>query len=331
MDLTTKYLGFTLPHPFMPGACPLVDNLDTVKKLEDAGAAAIVMHSLFEEEITEEYRRWDQHVSVHAHQHPEARGGYLPGPELFALGPEEYLEHLARIRRTVNIPVIASLNGTTAGGWLDYARLCKQAGAQALELNVYRVVTDIHETSDSVEQGIMNVLREVKRAVALPVAVKLSPFFTALPHLSQHLAKAGADALILFNRYYQPDIDVEALEVVRRLHLSTTDELPLRLMWLSILHRRVPTALCVSGGVHGSVDAIRALMCGADAVQLVSALMRHGPGYLKTVIAAVKEWMEEHGYDSVEQLRGSMSLEKCPDPAAYERANYIHMLNAPTR
>jgi dihydroorotate dehydrogenase (fumarate) len=329
MDLTTRYLTLKLRHPFMPGASPMVDNLDTVRKLEDAGASAIVMRSLFEEEITALQKNLDG-TQDHANSNPEARG-YTVDPSLFAMGPHEYLEQIRRIKEAVKVPVIASLNGTTLGGWLEHSKLIKQAGADALELNVHRVVTDPFETADSVEQQVMNVLREVKRTVSMPVAVKLSPFYTAMPHMVRELSKAGAQGVVLFNRFYQPDIDVENLDVVRRLHFSTSEELPLRLMWLSILRGRVPVDLCVSGGVHTVVDAVRALMTGATSVQMVSALLTHGPAYLKTIIDGFTQWLVEHEYHSLDQLRGSMALDKCPDPAAYQRSNYIHMLNVPQR
>ncbi|MBI5498046.1 MAG: dihydroorotate dehydrogenase-like protein [Deltaproteobacteria bacterium] len=328
MDLSTKYMGFDLPSPFMPGASPLADNLDTVKRLEDAGASAIVIRSLFQEELTQEEQHWQSNVRVHELSHPEARS-YLPPTDMLKQGPEEYLEKVQRIRNAVKVPVIASLNGTTLGDWMEYAKRLHQAGAHGLELNVYRVVTDVKVSSDAVEQEMMNMLREVRRTVPIPVAVKLSPFFTALPHLANQLGRAGAQGLVLFNRFFQPDIDVENLEMVRKLHLSTSAELPLRLMWLGILHGRAGTDLCVSGGVHQPLDAVRAVMSGAAAIQVVSCLMRNGPDYLRVLREGLERWMGENGYESFKQLHGCMSLERCPDPAAFERANYIHMLNAP--
>jgi dihydroorotate dehydrogenase (fumarate) len=302
-----------------------VDDLDTVRRLEDAGAAAIVMHSLFEEQITREQVQTFLHTEVHGESFAEALS-YFPSPERFALGPEEYLEHLGRVKEAVRIPVIASLNGTTLGGWLDYARLMQQAGADALELNLYVVATDPEESGQDIEDRAVQIVRDLKRALHIPVAVKLSPFFTSLAHFASRLDNAGADALVLFNRFYQPDIDAEELEVSRTLHLSDSSELPLRLRWLAVLSGRVSASLAVTGGVHSALDAVKAVMTGAHAVQMVSALLRGGPGYLKTVRAEMAAWIEAHEYDSLAQMQGSMNLLACPDPQVYERANYMLML-----
>ena len=325
MDLSTTYLGFRLPHPLMPGASPMVDSLDTVQRLEEAGAAAIVMHSLFEEQILQEQWATIYHMDVHAESFGEALS-YFPRPGEFALGPEQYLAQIARIKKAVHIPVIASLNGTTAGGWVEYARRMEEAGADALELNVYYLATDPEEPAATVEQRTLDILRTVKQTVSIPVAVKLSPFFSSLAHFATELDVAGADALILFNRFYQPDIDIEQLEVTPRLELSNSSELLLRLRWLAILSEKVRCSLAVTGGVHTARDAIRAIMAGAHAVQMVSALLRGGPAYLRTVLDEMTTWMEEHEYTSLRQMRGSMSLARCPDPAAFERANYIRVL-----
>jgi len=325
MDLSTTYLGFRLPHPLMPGASPMVDSLDTVQRLEEAGAAAIVMHSLFEEQILQEQWATIYHMDVHAESFGEALS-YFPRPGEFALGPEQYLAQIARIKKAVHIPVIASLNGTTAGGWVEYARRMEEAGADALELNVYYLATDPEEPAATVEQRTLDILRTVKQTVSIPVAVKLSPFFSSLAHFATELDVAGADALILFNRFYQPDIDIEQLEVTPKLELSNSSELLLRLRWLAILSEKVRCSLAVTGGVHTARDAIRAIMAGAHAVQMVSALLRGGPAYLRTVLDEMTTWMEEHEYTSLRQMRGSMSLARCPDPAAFERANYIRVL-----
>ena len=325
MDLSTTYLGFRLPHPLMPGASPMVDNLDTVQRLEEAGAAAIVMHSLFEEQILQEQWATIYHMDVHAESFGEALS-YFPRPGEFALGPEQYLAQIGLIKKAVHIPVIASLNGTTAGGWVEYARRMEEAGADALELNVYYLATDPEEPAATVEQRTLDILRAVKQTVSIPVAVKLSPFFSSLAHFATELDVAGADALILFNRFYQPDIDIEQLEVTPRLELSDSSELLLRLRWLAILSEKVRCSLAVTGGVHTALDAIRAIMAGAHAVQMVSALLRRGPGYLRAVLDEMSTWMEEHEYTSLRQMRGSMSLARCPDPAAFERANYIRVL-----
>lgn len=325
MDLSVTYLGLTLPHPFMPGASPMVDKLDTVKRLEEAGAAAIVMHSLFEEQILQEQLATIHHMEVHAESFAEATS-YFPRPGEFALGPEQYLTQIDRIKQAVHIPVIASLNGITTGGWVDYARLMQQAGADALELNVYYLATDPREPGSAVERRTLDILRAIKETVTVPVAVKLSPFFSSLAHFATELASAGADGLVLFNRFYQPEIDIEMLEVVPRLALSTSSELLLRLRWLAVLRDRVGASLAASGGVHTAADAIKAIMAGADVVQMVSALLHHGPDYLRTVRRDLEAWMEEHEYASLAQMRGSMSHSRSPDPAAFERANYIRAL-----
>ncbi len=252
MDLSTTYLGFRLPHPFLPGASPLVDDLDTVRRLEDAGAAAIVMHSLFEEQIAREQVAVARYLDVPSGSFAEALT-FLPSPESFALGPEEYLEHIHKLKATVSIPVIASLNGATDGGWLGYSRLMENAGADALELNVYALATDFDVSSEMIERRTLHMLEAVKNSITIPVAVKLSPFYTSLPSFARRLAERGADGLVLFNRFYQPDIDVEALEVSPTLRLSDSAELLLRLRWLAILSGRVETSLAVTGGVHTSL------------------------------------------------------------------------------
>jgi dihydroorotate dehydrogenase (fumarate) len=327
MDLSTTYLGFELPHPVIPGASPLADDLDTVRRLEDEGAAAIVMRSLFEEQIAAEQMAAFRYTEEHAGSYAEALS-YFPDTDVFALGPDEYLEQIRRIQDAVDVPVIASLNGTTLGGWLDFSRRMQDAGADALELNVYYLATDPAETSAHVESRVVDMLAALKQALSIPVAVKLSPFYSALGHFAAALDQAGADGMVLFNRLYQPDIDVEALEVERRLHLSEPSELLLRLRWLAILSGRVRTSLAASGGVHSSQDAIKAVMCGAHAVQMVSALLKHGPGRLREVREGMAIWLEEHEYESLAQMRGSMSLERCPDPQAYERGNYMELLQS---
>ena len=327
MDLTTSYLGFKLPHPFMPGASPLVDDLDDVKRLEDAGAAAIVMHSLFEEQIQREQVATFLHTDRHGESFAEALS-FFPSPDRFALGPEEYLEQIMRIKRVVSCPVIASLNGTTPGGWLGYAKAIEQAGADALELNVYAVQADAEESAADVEDRTLEILKQVKQTVGIPVALKLSPFYTSFAHFAKRLDLAGADGLVLFNRFYQPDIDPAGLTAARSLHLSNSSELALRLRWLALLSNRVRPSLAVTGGVHTAADAIKAIMAGAHAVQVVSALLQRGPHYLRVLRERVVAWMEEHEYDSLATMRGSMNLEMCPDPSVYERANYMLMLQS---
>jgi dihydroorotate dehydrogenase (fumarate) len=302
-----------------------VDDLDNVRRLEDAGAAAIVMHSLFEEQITREQLGDLYSVEMHEDSFAEALS-YFPQPQEYRLGPDTYLEQLRKIKAAVRVPVIASLNGTSPAGWLDYAKLIEQAGADALELNVYYLATQAWETSESVERRTLESVRIVKGAVKIPVAVKLSPFYSSLANLAKQLDDARADALVLFNRFYQPDIDVEELEVVPSLQLSDSSELLLRLRWLAILSGHVKGSLACSGGVHSPLDAVKAIMAGAHAVQLVSALLKREPEYLTTVREGLEKWMEEHEYASVAQMHGSMSHQKSPNPQALERANYMKIL-----
>jgi dihydroorotate dehydrogenase (fumarate) len=327
MDLSTTYLGLHLAHPLMPGASPMVDDLDTVKRLEDAGASAIVMRSLFEEQIIREQLGAAAHMRGYDYTSAEALS-YVPPTWAFAMGPDAYLEQLRRIRAAVNVPVIASLNGATPGGWTGYARLMEQAGAHALELNLYVIPTDPDESGQAVEERLLAIVASVASAVTLPVAVKLSPFFSSLPHFVERLSHAGARGVVLFNRFYQPDLDIEDLDVVRTLHLSDSSELLLRLHWLALLSGRMPLSLAASGGVHTTLDALKAMMAGADAVQLVSSLLRHGPGHLREVLDGVERWLEEHEYTSLGQLTGSMSLVRCPEPSRYERANYMTLLQS---
>jgi dihydroorotate dehydrogenase (fumarate) len=327
MDLTTRYLGLTLANPFMPGASPLADDMDAVLRLEDAGAPAIVMHSLFEEQIAHQWYGLTEHTRAHAESSAEALS-YFPNAAEYALGPDRYLTQLTRIKRRVGIPVIASLNGTTAHGWLEYARLIERAGADALELNVYHVATDLLEDAQLVERRVVDVAAVLKESIAIPVAVKLSPFYSSVPHLAWQLDRLGVDGLVLFNRFYQPDIDPDALETVPRLQLSDSSELLLRLRWLAVLFRRTRGALAASGGVHEPIDAVKAIMAGADVVQMVSALLQHGPGRLAHVRRGFQQWADEHGYESLDQMRGNMSLARCPSPEAFERGNYVRMLQS---
>jgi Dihydroorotate dehydrogenase len=326
MDLSTKYLGLELPHPLMPGASPLVDDMGMVRRLEDAGASAIVMHSLFEEQIASEQREALLFES-HAESNAEAVS-YAPDPGIFALGPDEYLEQIQRIRAAVSVPVIASLNGTTPQSWIEYARLIEQAGAHALEINVYHLAIDPMENGEDVESRTLQTAEAVKGAVSIPVAVKLSPFYSAFANFARKLDDAGADGLVIFNRFYQPDIDVEALDVLPTVHLSDSGDLLLRLRWLAVLSGRVRASLAVTGGVHTSLDAIKAVMAGAHAVQMVSALLRRGPEHLRRVREEMAQWLEEHGYESLRQMQGSMSLARSGNPAALERSNYMRVLQS---
>jgi dihydroorotate dehydrogenase (fumarate) len=325
MDLSTTYLGLKLPHPIMPGASPMVDKIDLVKRMEDAGAAAIVMHSLFEEQLMREELATYHHIDVHSDSFAEAMT-YLPRPDEFNLGPDQYLEQLVRIKQSVELPVIASLNGFTSGGWIRYAKLMQDAGANALELNVYYLATNPAETGDEVEQRTIDILKAVKQAVSIPVAIKLSPFFSSMANMARRLDDAGADGMVLFNRFYQPDIDVESLEVEPTLKLSDSSELNLRLRWLAVVSGHVRASLAVSGGVHTHIDAVKAVMTGAHAVQVVSGILQQGPDIIRRIREGLTQWLEEHDYDSLEQMRGSMNLLRCPDASMFERANYIRIL-----
>ncbi len=326
MDLSTTYMGFKLAHPLIPGASPLVDDLDTVKKLEDAGAPMIVMHSLFEEQIVAEQMATARNVDSPGESFAEALS-YLPRPDDFRLGPEQYLEQIQKIKKTVDVPVIGSLNGTTVGGWLRYAKLIEEAGADGLELNLYDLATDLSETGTQVEYRGLEVVREIKKSVRLPLAVKLSPFYSSIANFGKQLDDLKVEAIVMFNRFYQPDIDVEQLEMLR-VNLSSSSELLMRLRWIAVFSGRINASLGCTGGVHTAVDAVKALMAGSHGVQMVSALLQNGPGYLRTVHDDLEHWLEEHEYESVRQMQGSMSLLRCPNPKVYERANYVQILNS---
>ncbi|HEX9893747.1 MAG TPA: dihydroorotate dehydrogenase-like protein [Gemmatimonadales bacterium] len=327
MNLATTYLGLKLPHPFMAGASPMVDDLDLVRRLEDAGSAAIVMHSLYEEQLAREELATHRAMEPHAQAFAEA-ASYWPSPAAFALGPNEYLEQIRRIKVAVAVPVIASLNGSTAGGWLRYAALMEDAGADALELNLYAIPTDLTRAGAAVEQSGIEIVQAVVSQVRIPVAVKLSPWYSAFGHFARQIDAAGAGGIVLFNRFYQADIDPEQLEVRSRLKLSHSGELLPRLTWLGILSGQIQASLAVTGGVHTATDAVKAVMAGADAVQLVSALLRHGPERLSLVREGFRQWLIEHEYEGIDQLRGSMNLRRCPDPAGFERAQYLHVLQS---
>jgi dihydroorotate dehydrogenase (fumarate) len=326
MNLATTYMGFELANPLVPGASPLVDNLDTVRRLEDAGAPMIVMHSLFEEQLSREEVNITHAIEMPKESYAEALS-YLPEPDEFTLGPDEYLEQIRRLKAAVAVPVIASLNGTTEGGWLRYASLIEEAGADGLEMNLYELAIDTAEAGEAVEQRGLRVVQAVKRSVKIPVAVKLSPFYSSIANYARRLDEAGADALVLFNRFYQPDIDVEEQQLLR-VNLSSPEELLLRLRWIGVLSGRVEASLAATGGVHGVLEVVKAVMAGAHVTQMVSALLRRGPDHLRRVREDLQRWLEEHEYDSLRQMQGSMSLLRCPDPAPYQRANYIRLLQS---
>jgi dihydroorotate dehydrogenase (fumarate) len=327
IDLTTHYLGLTLRNPLVCSSSPLCQDLDALRRMEEAGAAAVVLHSLFEEQIELESRDLDCCLSAGSEAYAEATT-YFPDMADYNLGPEGYLEHVREAKALLRIPVIASLNGHTRGGWVRHAKLIEQAGADALELNVYELPTDPLRTGMEVERDLVSLVADVCGEVSIPVAVKLSPFYSAPANLGRRLAAAGARGLVLFNRFYQPDFDLETLEVVPSLWLSTAEELRLRLHWVAILYGHVDCDLAVTGGVHTGHDALKVLMAGGAVAMMTSALLRHGVEHLAEVLACLGDWLQEHEYASVAQMRGSMSFRSVANPAAFSRANYLKVLRA---
>ncbi|MES1253997.1 MAG: dihydroorotate dehydrogenase-like protein [Acidobacteriota bacterium] len=325
MDTTSSFLGFRLPHPFIAGASPLSGDLDSVKRLEDGGCAAVVLPSLFEEQIAEASHA-PNGFSRHARWSDAA--AHFPTVADAPLAPAEYAEYVRRVKAAVGIPVIGSLNGTTSESWLTFARLIEQAGADALELNMYEVVADLRESSAAVEEELLQIVAGLKRFVSIPIAVKLSPFFAAFGNIARGLDHAGADALVLFNRFYQPDIDTATMTAMPRVELSTSEELRLRLRWTAILHGRIRPALVVTGGVATSNDGVKALLAGANAVQIVSAILRHGPTHFATMRTGLERWMIAQGIERLDDVRGRVSLEGSEAPAAFERSNYIRALRS---
>jgi len=327
MDLTTQYMGMTLRTPLAPSASPLSREIGSIKRMEDAGAAAVVLYSLFEEELSLQRYELHHHLTAGTESFAESLS-YFPEPRELFVGPEEYLNHIRQAKEAVNIPIIASLNGSSLGGWTDYSRQIEQAGADALELNIYWIPTDAALSAEKIEQTYGDILRAVKSAVRIPVAVKLGPYFSNVANLAKRLDEAGADALALFNRFYQPDIDLEELEVRPNVLLSTPQALRLPMRWIAILYSRVRADLAATSGIHTAEDVVKMLMVGANVTMLCSALMRNGLGHIRVVEEELKRWMEAHEYDSVEQMRGSMSQVKCPDPSAFERAQYMRALKS---
>ncbi|MEO1132459.1 MAG: dihydroorotate dehydrogenase-like protein [Cyanobacteria bacterium J06639_1] len=326
MDLTTRYLGLTLRTPLVPSAsAPLTETIDRVKQLEDAGASAIVLHSLFEEQLRQDRLALHHHTTHGTESFPEALT-YFPDPDMFHVGPETYLNHIRAAKEMVSVPVIASLNGSTVGGWTSFAKQIEQAGADALELNVYSVPTDIDRPGDAIEQEYVDILRSVKSAVQIPVAVKLSPFFSNTGNMAKRLADAGANGLVLFNRFYQPDINIDALEVRPNLLLSTPQSMRLPLRWIAMLYGQIEVDFAATSGIHRGRDAIAMLMAGASVTMLCSVLMRHGIDRIRVIEREMREWMEQHEYISVQQMQGTMSQKYCPAPDQFERAQYTHAL-----
>ncbi len=325
MDLSTTYLGLKLRTPLVPSASSLTEDLGNIKKMEDAGASAVVLHSLFEEQLRYEAGELEHHLTHGTNSFAEALT-YFPQPSEFKLGPEEYLELIAKARQAVKIPVIASLNGSSVGGWTDYAKQMQQAGAQALELNIYNIPTELDRTSAEIEQTYVDILKAVKSAVSIPVAVKLSPFFTNFAYMARRLDAAGANGLVLFNRFYQPDIELENLEVKPNLLFSTPMAMRLPLRWIAILYGRIQANLAATSGIHRGPDALKMLMAGADVAMVCSVLYRGGIDKIRAIEKEMSAWMEEHEYESVQQLKGSMSQQKCGNPTAFERAQYMRAI-----
>jgi dihydroorotate dehydrogenase (fumarate) len=326
IDLTTQYMDMVLRNPLVASASPLTESADAIRRMEDSGIAAVVLPSLFEEQLAIDSESLDRDLWRGTDGFPEALS-YLPDLSRYNAGPDGYLELIRKAKRSVAIPVIASLNGCTPGGWVRYALDMQQAGADAIELNVYTLETDRRRSGAEVEESYCEMVREVKASVRIPVAVKLSSFFSAPAHMAQRLDAAGANALVLFNRFYQPDFDIEALEVVPCLHLSRPEELLLRLHWVAIIYGHVAASLAVTGGVHGAQDVLKSLMAGADVAMMTSALLQNGVRYVARVLDDLVAWMEEHEYQSVRQMLGSMSHKSAPDAAALERANYMKVLS----
>lgn len=326
IDLTTTYLGMKLKNPLVASASPLSKKLDLVQRMEQAGAAAVVMYSLFEEQIIHESRELDHYLNHGSETYAEALD-YFPRLDRYNLDPDAYLEHLRRVKRAVDIPVIGSLNGVSSGGWMEYARQIEQAGADALELNIYYLPTDPDLSGAELEDVYVALVRDVRALVRIPLAIKLSPFFTALPNMARRFVDAGANGLVLFNRFYQPDFELETLEVVPRLTLSTSTDLRLPLRWIALLYGRINTDFALTSGVHSAHDVLKAMMAGANVAMLASALLADGASALMWILADLRSWMEEYAYESIEQMRGSMSQRATADPAAFERANYMKALN----
>jgi dihydroorotate dehydrogenase (fumarate) len=327
-DLSTTYLGLTLKNPLVASASPLSKKIERARRLEEAGIAAIVMYSLFEEQIIRESLELDHYLSRGANAFPEALS-YLPDGGLYAVSPEKYLNQVAGLKKALEIPVIGSLNGVSKGGWTSYARRIEEAGADALELNMYYLATDPDMSSSDIENTQVDLVAEIKSAIKIPLAVKISPFVTSIPHFAKRLVEAGADGLVLFNRFYQPDFDLEELEVVHSLDLSTSAELRLPLRWISILYGRVSADLALTTGVHTSRDVLKAMMAGAQVAMIASEILWDGSVQrVRDILSHTKAWMEEHEYQSIRQMQGSMSQKSVKDPAAFERANYMKVLNS---
>ena len=327
IDLSTQYLGLRLRTPLVPSASPLSQEISSLRRLEDSGASAVVLYSLFEEQLRQEGLELDHHLSAGTESFAESLT-YFPQASEFRLGPEGYLEHIRKAKEALNIPVLASLNGATVGGWAKYARQIQEAGADALECNIYYIPTNPDLKAAEIEQTYVDIVWAVKSAISIPVAVKLSPFFTNIANVAKRLDDAGADGLVLFNRFYQPDIDLDELEIRPNVLLSTPQALRLPLTWIGVLYGRLKASLAATSGVHAPEDVIKLLMVGADVTMLCSSLLRNGINHLRHMERGIEEWMEQHEYESVRQMRGSMSQQRCPDPSAFERAQYMRAVKS---
>ena len=325
MDLTTRYLGLNLRTPLVPSASPISDDADNIKRMEDAGASAVVLHSLFEEQVRAALETVEHDLMASSDSFAEALS-FFPKPAEFIAGPEEYLSKIRHAKEAVQIPVIASLNGTALGGWVDYAKEIQQAGADAIELNVYSVSTEMDRNSAEIEQNYIDIVKGVKSVVSVPVAVKLSPFFSNMANMAKRLDQSGANALVLFNRFYQPDINLENFEVQTNIHLSTPHDMRLPLRWIAILHGRIKANLAATSGIHSAADVLKMLMAGADVTMLCSVLLKKGIDVIGQIETEMSEWLSEHDYQSVSQLKGSMSQKNSPDPSAFERALYMRAI-----
>jgi dihydroorotate dehydrogenase (fumarate) len=330
MNLKTEYLGLKLRTPLVPSASPLSESLDNIRKMEDAGASAIVLHSLFEEHITFERHQLHHHFTHGAESYAEALT-YWPEVSMLSVGPESYLDEIAAAKDATHIPIIASLNGSTLGGWTDYAERIEEAGADALELNIYWIPTDPEITGAEVELRYKQIVAQVRQTIRIPVAVKLSPFFSNVANMAQILAEAGAKGLVLFNRFYQPDFDLESLDIIPNILLSTPMAMRLPLRWIAILRDRIKLDLAATSGVHRATDVVKLLMAGADVTMLCSVLLRYGIDHIAVIERELDEWLEKHEYESVAQLKGSMSQKKCADPTAFERAQYVRGISTSWR
>ncbi|MCP4359563.1 MAG: dihydroorotate dehydrogenase-like protein [Chloroflexi bacterium] len=327
MDLSTTYLGLKLKNPLVPSSSPLMQNLGNLRQMEDAGASAVVMHSLFEEQVRQESHTLNEYLTHGAESSAEALS-YFPDAAEYQMDPDAYLEHIQRAKQALDIPVIASLNGVSAGWWMEYAKTIEQAGANALELNIYYLPTDIEMSNNDVEQLYLDALNVVKSSISIPVAMKLSPYFSSIGNMAKQLTEAGADGLVMFNRFYQPDLNLEELEVVPNLQLSSSTELRLPLRWIAILYGRVPTDLALTTGIHTVMDVLKGVAAGAAVTMLASELLSNGIPRLMVLRSGIDAWLTEHEYESLAQLQGSMSHINCAEPAAFERANYMRVLRS---